>query len=212
MLELMNYPDSAPLTERVRRLERGFTLHEILVVIMIIAMLVVIGYPILWRSRVRANLLGEVQMLQQATTVARINAVKYSRRVAMKILDDNATQEGGLITAWVDDNADGLQTSGEQEVGRWLLRDGYFLAPDAGNVFLKLAGSASARGVVFLPNGTTIANAAGSIGVGQGAVLVQDKHLNRIRLMIRGGSGTVTRQMWNPYDSQWSDEIRFWRY
>ena len=185
---------------------------EILVVIVLIAMLVIIGYPILWRSRVRANLLGEVQMLQQATAVARINAVKYSRRVAMKILDGNTIQEGGLVVAWIDDNADGLQTAGEPEVGRWLLRDGYFLAPDAGNILFKLAGSSTARGVVFLPNGVTIANAAGSIGVGQGAFEVRDSHLNRIRLMIRGGSGSVIREMWDPDVSDWSEQIRFWRY
>ena len=101
MLEMMNHPDSPPLSDRVRRFQRGFTLMEILVVIVLIAMLVIIGYPILWRSRVRANLLGEVQMLQQATAVARINAVKYSRRVAMKILDGNTIQEGGLVVAWM---------------------------------------------------------------------------------------------------------------
>jgi prepilin-type N-terminal cleavage/methylation domain-containing protein len=212
MLGMMKYPDSAPLSVRFRRRERGFTLMEMLVVIALIAVMVVIGYPILWRSRVRANLLGEVRMLQQATAVARINAVKYSRRVAMKILDGNTIQEGGLIVAWVDDNADGLQTAGEPEVGRWLLRNGYFLAPDSGNIFFKLASSGTARGVVFLPNGVTIANAAGSIGVGQGAVEVRDSHLNRIRLMIRGGSGSVIREMWNPEASDWSDQIRFWRY
>ena len=151
-------------------------------------------------------------MIQQATSVARINAVKNSRRVAMKVLDDNATQDGGLMIAWVDDNADGLRTTGAEEVGRWLVKDGYFLAPDTGNVFFKLAASGTERGVVFLPNGTTIANSAGAIGVGQAGVQVQDQHLNRIRLMIRGGSGTVTQEMWNPYDDVWSEELRFWRY
>ncbi len=212
MLRMMKYPELLPRSCPLRRSERGFTLHEVLVVIMIMALLLAIGYPILWRSRVRARLLGEVRMVQQATMVARVNAVKNSRRVAMKVLDDNATQEGGLMVAWVDDNADGLQTAGEEEVGRWLVKDGYYLTPDTGNPFLKLAASGTARGVVFLPNGTTIADASGAIGVGQGAVMVGDLHLNTIRLMIRGGSGTVTQEMWNPYDDVWSEELRFWRY
>jgi len=66
--------------------------------------------------------------------------------------------------------------------------------------------------MVFLPTGTTIVNAAGNIGVGQGAVLVGDDRLNGIRLLIRGGSGTITKEMWDPYGSVWSDELRFWRY
>lgn len=217
MLRMMKYPDFLSSSDPFRRGERGFTLHEILVVIMIIALLVAIGYPILWRSRVRAKMLGEVKMIQQATMVARVNAVKHSRRVALKMLDDNAIQEGGLMVAWVDDNADGIQTSGEQEVGRWsvpdgLGRNGFFLLPDFSNAFFRLSASGSERGVVFLPNGTTIANVSGAIGVGQGVLEVRDKYGNSIRLMIRGGSGTVTQEMWNPFDSVWSDEIRFWRY
>ena len=212
MLRMMKYPDSLPSSDHFRRCERGFTLLEILAVIMVISLLVTIGYPILWRSLVRAELMSEVNMIQQAASVARINAIKQSGRVTLKILDDNALQEGGVVIAWVDRNEDGVNNEPEaDQVGRWRLKNGFNLGPDGGNQLFQL-GSTSTRGVVFLPTGTTIVNAAGNIGVGQGAVLVGDDRLNSIRLMLRGGSGTVLKEMWNPYESAWSDEFRFWRY
>jgi len=212
MLRMMKYPDFLPSSDRFRRCERGFTLIELLVVIMVIALLVTIGYPILWRALVRAELLSEVNMIQQAASVARINAIKQSGRVTLKILDDNALQEGGVVVAWVDRNEDGVNNEPEaDQVGRWTLKNGFNLAPDAGNLLFQLGGTNN-RGVVFLPTGTTIVNAAGNIGVGQGAVLVGDDRLNGIRLLIRGGSGTITKEMWNPFASAWSEEFRFWRY
>ena len=212
MLRMMKYPDFLPSPDRFRRCERGFTLLEIIAVIMVIALLVTIGYPMLWRALVRAELLGDVNMIQQATSVARINAIRQRGQVALKILDDNAQQEGGVLLAWLDRNEDGLNNEPEaDQVGRWTLKNGINLSPDAGNQLFQL-GTTSNRGMVFLPSGTTIVNAAGNIGVGQGAVLVGDDRLNSIRLLIRGGSGTVTKEMWNPYESAWSDELRFWRY
>ena len=212
MLRMMKNPDLLPSSGQFRRCERGFTLLEIIAVIMVIALLVTIGYPMLWRSLVRAELLGDVNMIQQATSVARINAIRQRGQVALKILDDNAQQEGGVLLAWLDRNEDGLNNEPEaDQVGRWTLKNGINLSPDAGNQLFQL-GTTSNRGMVFLPSGTTIVNAAGNIGVGQGAVLVGDDRLNSIRLLIRGGSGTVTKEMWNPYESAWSDELRFWRY
>jgi len=212
MLRMMKYPDPLPSSDRFRHCERGFTLMELLGVILIIGLLVTIGYPMLWRAMVRAELLGEANMIQQAASVARINAIRQNGRVALKILDDNALQEGGDIIAWVDRNEDGVNNeSAADQVGRWTLKNDFNLAPDTGNQLFQL-GSTSNRGIVFLPTGTTIVNAAGNIGVGQGAVLVGDDRLNGIRLLVRGGSGTITKEMWNPYESAWSDELRFWRY
>ena len=212
MLRMMKYPDSLLSSCDFRRSERGFTLSELIAVIAIIGLLVTIGYPILWRSLVRAEMMGEVNMIQQAASIARINAIKQSARVTLKILDDNASQEGGLVEAWLDRDEDGLNDEPvADQVGRWMLKEGFVLAPDTANVLFKLGGT-TRRGVVFLPTGTTIANTAGNIGVGQGGVVVFDDRLNEIRLLIRGGSGTILKEMKDPYASQWSEQFRFWRY
>ena len=211
MLRMMKYPEPLPPSDRFRRCERGFTLIELLAVLMIIGLIVTIGFPILWRSLVRAEMLGEVNMIQQAAAVARINAIKQSGRVTLKILDADAVQEGGLVEAWLDRNEDGVNNeSADDQVGRWMLKTEFTLAPDTSNPLFPLGGTTS-LGVVFLPTGITIASPSG-MGIGQGSVLVEDDRLNRFRLLIRGGSGTVTKQMLNPYDSTWSDELRFWRY
>jgi prepilin-type N-terminal cleavage/methylation domain-containing protein len=211
MLRMMNcsHLPTSCVDHRGRR-ERGFTLLEIMVVVMLIGLLLAIGIPMMRRSLVRAEMLAEVGMVKQAVTVARIAALKQGQRVAMKILDDNAAQEGGLVMAWYDGNNDGLPDElPDGLVGRWIVKDKYTLRPDASNVLLKLGGTA--RGVVFLPNGNTIAAASGAL-VGQGALVVEDVHSNNVRLSVRGGTGTVIQQMWDYDNSEWSNQIRFWRY
>jgi Tfp pilus assembly protein FimT len=180
-----------------------------LVVVAIMGMILVISIPAMRRSMVRAELLGEVKMLQAAVSVSRINAIKQSRRVVMRVLVDNAPQKGGLVHSWIDDNGDGVKDSAEEDVGRWLVGNDIDLSPDAGMQFVLLSGTN--RGVTFLPNGAAIANVGGTV-VGVGAVVVSDFASNQIRISIQGGSGTVSRQMWDFEHSQWSEEIRFWRY
>jgi prepilin-type N-terminal cleavage/methylation domain-containing protein len=218
---MMKYPASLPSSGQFRCRERGYTLTEILVVIAIIGFMVTIGYPIMWRSLVRAKLLSEVRMVKQAATIARIHAVKNGQPVTLKILDDNVSQDGGLLEAWVDTDNDGVNDEPSANfVGRWQVKagtgdNGFTLNPASGFEFLQLGASGPARGVIFLPTGVTIVNAAGSIGVGTAAIDVRDKRLNTIRLVIRGGAGTMTQQMWNPDApgaNKWSDEIRWWRY
>lgn len=211
MLRMMNYshPPTSSIDHRRRR-ERGFTLLEIMVVVMLVGLLVAIGFPMMRRSLVRAEMLSEVGMVKQAFTVARIAALKQGQRVAMKVLDDNAIQDGGLIIAWVDGDGNGLYAAASEDVvGRWTVKDKFTLRPDTSNVMFPLGGTT--RGVVFLPNGNTIAASSGTL-VGEGAFVVEDPHSNNIRLGVRGGTGTVIQQMWDDETSQWSNQIRFWRY
>ena len=211
MLGLMQCARSSPSTVISRCSgQRGYTLIEMLVVVMIVGMIVVVAIPNLRRAKVRADLLDDVKMLRQSVAIARINAVKYSRRVVLRILEDAAVQQGGLVIAWVDDNADESMDGGEEVVGRWLVNNNTFLAPDstdASRLFHVLTGTN--RGVVFLPNGTSIANSTATVGVGVGAVIVSDRNSNQIRLSIQAGAATVIEEMWNPTAGAWAREERF---
>ncbi|MFV2073286.1 MAG: hypothetical protein ACC742_11640, partial [Thermoanaerobaculales bacterium] len=77
-------------------------------------------------------------------------------------------------------------------------------------LFHVLAGTE--RGIVFLPNGTSIVNSSDNVGIDVGAVIISDRNANQIRLSIMGGAATVIEEMWNPTASEWVVEERFWRY
>ena len=211
MLVMMK-PDSSPsfLSSRRRR-ERGFTLYEIMVVVVIIGLVVAIGFPMMTRSVVRARLLSQANVLKQAVAMARVRALKQGGGVAVRFLEANAAQEGGEVLAWVDGDSDGSYgPPTEILVGRWPVNNRVILKPDPGNALFKLG--ESARGVLFLANGSAKVSQSGGAGVGQGAVVVSDHNLNEIRLLVIGGTGTVIQEMWDPERGVWSKEMRFWRY
>ena len=210
MLRLMNCSRTAPSSSNQGpRTERGFTLVEMLIVVAIMGMILAISIPALRRSMVRAELIGEAKMLRAAVSVSRINAIKQSRTVVLRILLDDAAQDGGLVHAWIDDDDDRVADAGEEDIGRWRVSNDIKLSPDAG---LQLRGlSGTELGIVFLPSGAAIANTGGTV-VGAGAVVVSDFAFNQIRISVQGGSGTVVQEMWDFENSLWSDQTRFWRY
>ncbi len=193
------------------RQERGFTLFEIMVVMAIIGFVALVGFPMMARTVVRARIVSQVGVLKQAVAMARIHALKQGGGVAVRFLTTNEAREGGEVIAWVDGDGDGSYgPPSEILVGRWRVKDNVILKPDPANVLFNLGGTA--RGILFAANGAAAVSETGSVGVGQGAIVVSDHHQNDVRLLILGGTGTVVQEMWDPESGVWSKEMRFWRY
>jgi prepilin-type N-terminal cleavage/methylation domain-containing protein len=205
---------------RRRAAERGFTLVEIMVVVALIALVVGITIPNLWRSSVRAEMMGQVQMVQQAAAVARMYAIKNSSRVALQLIPGNTPVARYEVHAWVDANGNNALDAGEEEVGRWPLFGDIMIGPQldppvGGSVeptytLTPLAGSA--RGVIFFANGTAVVH-DGQVGTGQGAVVLTDTYKNVLRVRFQGGSGSVLVDMWNWEAEGWfANPKNLWRY
>lgn len=195
------------------RRQRGFTLVEMMVVVALIALVVGVALPNLWRSAVRAEMMSQVAMIQQSVAVSRIFAIKNSSQVALQLLPDDAPIAKYDIHAWVDANANGAFDAGEEQVGRWSMSGEITINTEAGNsnhTLHSLAGTA--LGVVFLANGTAIVH-GDAVGVGQGAVVLQDTYENMLRIIIQGGSGSVLTDMWNYDEEEWiANPKNLWRY
>ncbi len=190
--------------------QRGFTLVELLVVLALIALIVGIAVPNLRRAMVRADLMEEVKMVRQALAVARINAIKNSRRVAVLLLPEETGEHfDRQVVAWVDETSDEMPDAGDEVVGRWNLGPKVAVGPEPSDANLTLHEMASqTRGVIFLPNGSAIVH-EDEVGVGTGGLVISDNNSNRILLLIRA-SGTVEERMWDG--TSWDTRLIHWRY
>lgn len=214
MLGMMKCAVNERLTvSRHRAAERGFTLVEIMVVVALIALILGVSLPNLWRAGVRAEMLREVRMIKQAAAVSRIFAIKNSSQVALQLLPSDAPVMKYAINAWVDDNGNGALDSGEEQVGRWQMSGEITIGPEDGNASHTLHSLAGgALGVVFFANGNAVVH-DNQIGTGQGAVVLEDTYHNMVRIVIQGGSGSVLVDMWNWAESEWqTNPNNLWRY
>ena len=195
------------------RKQRGFTLVEMMVVVAMMALILGVTLPNMWRAAVRADMMGQVGVIQQSLGISRIYAIKNSSQVALQFLPEDAPIARYTIHSWVDADGDGALDAGEEEVGHWPLIGEITIDTEEGNSSHTLHGLAgTALGVVFFANGMAMVH-DDQVGIGQGAVVLQDTYENRLRITIQGGSGSVLTDMWQYEEEEWIDNPKnLWRY
>lgn len=202
--------------------QAGYTLVEALVVVAIIGLITAATIPTMRRARMRASMLEVVRTFQQAVAVSRINAIKSSNNVCLRILPDGTRRHLTEFRAWIDANANEIEDAGDEVVGNWRIQnvDEWSFEesadPNKQMYVLNAGGGGTARGYVFLPNGMAQVEAATQVGIGEGAFeyfIWQDaRKWNTFEISVFGGAGTVRTLMWNPNESAFDSNFAHWEY
>jgi prepilin-type N-terminal cleavage/methylation domain-containing protein len=115
--------------QRPLRGERGFTLVELLVVIVLAMILMAIAAPTLQTQLRQGKLRGAASQASTLLRLARLEAIKHSAQGIVYIVPATAT-EPGRMEAFADRDSDGVQDPEEPIVGRFVLPKGVdFVAP-----------------------------------------------------------------------------------
>ena len=212
MLRMMKYQQLLPSSDLSRRRERGFSLIEALAALALAGMIMVVSIPMMRRSMVRAEMMGQVKMLRQAIAVSRMTAIKEGQPVVLELLYRKETPPGGKVFSWVDNNGNRRYNKKTEElVGEWQLNTKTGIIRENKDRRMRDLRQ-NYKGIIFLPTGISIATKAAIPGIGRSSVIIHDRFENRIRLEVWSSTAMVDVMMYDPVEGEWSDELRFWRY
>lgn len=184
------------------RRERGYTVFEILVVLLIASLVAAFAIPNLFRTAVRTRGMSEVRTLQNGIMQARVRAIQSGWPTVFRF---NVSATGvDRIDAWIDTTPNQSWDTGEPPVLEHSLDEGYSLSPDTDFVALG-----THRGIVFLPDGT-VELASGAVG--SATVQLSDNIGNTVRLVVRAPTGMAQAQMLIPGTGDWDDQLKHWRW
>ena len=191
--------------------ERGFTLVEGLVVLVILGLAAVIGVPNLMRSLQKSETTQALRIFSNVLDQARGEAL--SRHTPVTVTYDSANRRFVLFEDWTASDtppADGVLDTGEEVLQR--------TAMDRALTFMssKPAGDTQAllviQSVVYEPDGSARIKVAGNATPQQGigAAYVQDRKGNVFRVRVVGFTGGSRVEKWLPAQSDWSPRREEW--
>ena len=188
------------MQRNTRRVRTGFTLIELVVVLAILGLIMLFGFPALQNMIARSRLEGTAREVGVIMQQARFAAIKNNTRVAVR-----ADTDIGLISAFRDREdppspVEGTQDGGELTVGP----EGGFPLP---NGLLLVGPPGDALGVSGFPtsgnHGWVTFLADGSVKQ-EGAFRIADRRGNYLELRVEPrATARVQMRKWDAATSAW---------
>lgn len=177
-----------------RHRARGFTLIELLIVIALVMIVALIGYPALMNTLRRAQVTGAAKEVANAVRVARLEAIKRSRPVGA-LAQTNAAR----MIVFEDTDENGALTAGE-EINRFPLRPNIqFMAPGE-----SPGGAGAVVGFTEVADDGWVLFASDGSADEVGAFRIGDPNDNYFEVRVEPrASGRVTIRKWDATTSDW---------
>jgi prepilin-type N-terminal cleavage/methylation domain-containing protein len=190
-----------------RRSQRGYTLIEVMVVLVIAALVATATIPNVMRTMIKAQGKAELTSMQNGLALVRTRSIQTGGQAAVWFDLDSGPQGEDVVRGWIDANGSETLDAGEAVLLEHVVDPRLTLAPDTG--FMALAGNSSHRGALFQPNGTVV---LASGAVGSANLVVTDQRGNTVRLVLQAPAGTSRTQMKIPGTTDWDDSLKHWRF